>query len=91
VPRVGDVEVQVVDVVAGRSKVAGVGLAEVVEDVGEQHRRAVLGEAPAVRGALSAAAAGDERRLAGEPAAHTWSMTSFTSGVEGRQPRGLLA
>jgi hypothetical protein len=48
----------------------GVLVAEVVEDVREQDRGAVLGEPAAVRGALPARAAGDEGRPACESRAH---------------------
>ena len=63
----GDVEAQEVDVVAGGAELAGVRLACVLEDVAEDDGGAFLGEAPAVCCALSAGAAGDERRLACEP------------------------
>jgi hypothetical protein len=73
VPGVGDVERQEVGVVARGSQVARVPLAEVVEDVREQDGGALLGEPAAVRGALSAGAAGDEGGLAREPMAHPWT------------------
>jgi hypothetical protein len=63
---------QEVDVVAGGSQAAGVLVADVVEDVGEQDGRALFGEPAAVCGALSARAAGDEDGLAGESRAHPW-------------------
>jgi hypothetical protein len=72
---VGDVEMQEVDIVAGGSQVASVLLAELVEDVGEQDAGALLGELAAVRGALSAGAAGDEGRLACKSCAHPWIAT----------------
>ncbi len=68
----GDVEAQEVGGVAGGPELAGVRLAGVLEDVAEDDGGALLGEAAAVRRALSAGAARDERRLAGEPRGHPW-------------------
>ena len=70
--RVGDVEMQEADVVAGGSQVARVLVAELVEDVGEEDGGAFFGEPAAVCGALAAGTAGDEGGLAGESRAHPW-------------------
>jgi hypothetical protein len=63
----GDVEALEVRGVAGGPECAGVRRAQVLEDVAEDDRGALLGEAAAVSGALSSSASGDERRPAGKP------------------------